>query len=211
MVRLILVRHGESEYNVLKKFSGQLDVPLTELGRKQAEITAKYILQTKKIDVIYSSDLSRAVDTVKPVADALGLPIHTEKGLREICLGDWTGMQIEDVREKHSEAYQAYQNGARAVNGESRGDVLKRAMKAVMEIAQREEGKTVLVGSHNGTIRLILQDLLKQSGRTTEQLPVLPNNSLSEIVFDGESFFVERIGEVAYLEALKTTQDKDLL
>lgn len=211
MVKLILVRHGESEYNILKKISGQLDVPLSALGIKQAEIGAKYILEKKKIDAIYSSDLSRAVNTVKPIADALGLPIHTEKGLREIDLGAWTDGYFSEIREKYHTEYQAYQRGARATGGESKDDACQRAMKTIMEIVEKENGKTVLIGTHNGIVRVLLRYIFEQSGDPLQEVPLIPNNSLTEIIFDDGKFSVAKIGESTFLEGIVTMQDKNLL
>lgn len=89
MTKLLFVRHGESIYNNASKFTGQKDIPLTELGEKQAEVTGKFLWENYPIDAVYSSDLSRAVNTAKPLADKLGLPIHTDPRFREIDLGEW--------------------------------------------------------------------------------------------------------------------------
>lgn len=75
MTKLIFLRHGESEYNRIKKYAGQLDVPLSEVGKQQAIIAGSYIAKNYKIDEIYSSNLSRAIETAQPIA-------KTERGLR---------------------------------------------------------------------------------------------------------------------------------
>ena len=81
MTRLILIRHGESEYNLIRRYTGQSDIDLTDKGRLQASITGEYILANYKIDEIWSSDLRRAIDTARPIAEPLGLPIKTDKRL----------------------------------------------------------------------------------------------------------------------------------
>ena len=88
MTKLILIRHGERVFNLKARYTGQTDVPLTEKGIEQAKITAEYILKNYKIDAVYSSDLARAIDTARPVAEPLGLKIKTDNGVWEAELYD---------------------------------------------------------------------------------------------------------------------------
>ena len=210
MTKLLCIRHGYSEYNHLKKFTGQLDIPLTPLGIQQAEITAQYLLETYKIDAIYSSDLSRAVHTAKPVADALGLSIVTDKRLRELDLGDWTDMYIAEVREKYPVEYEAYRKGARCLGGESLDELKDRALSAVYEIAQANEGKTVLIAAHGGTIRAILRGLQNLSVEEAEKVPIVSNNSVTELDYANGSFEIIKISYDEHLSKLKTWQEKEL-
>ena len=90
MTKLIFLRHGESEYNRIKKYAGQLDVPLSEVGKQQAIIAGSYIAKNYKIDEIYSSNLSRAIETAQPIANA----IHIDKRLSELDSGVWTDQYI---------------------------------------------------------------------------------------------------------------------
>ena len=89
MIKFIIVRHGFSCGNKEKRFSGQLDVSLDEIGYSQAKSIAEYVLSNFSVDRIYSSDLSRAYDTVKPVADALGQDVVKCRELREVDVGLW--------------------------------------------------------------------------------------------------------------------------
>lgn len=88
MANVILVRYGESVANGKGFFAGQLDIPLSDKGRQQANCVADYIAKKYQVDRIYSSDLSRAYDTAKPIAERVGLMLKSEKMLREICSGD---------------------------------------------------------------------------------------------------------------------------
>lgn len=210
MTKLIFIRHGYSEYNHLKKFTGQLDIPLTPLGVKQAEITAQYLLKTYKIDAIYSSDLSRAVNTAKPVAAALGLPVQTDKRLRELNLGDWTDMYIADVREKYPAEYEAYRKGARCMGGESTDELKDRALQAVLEIVRNNANKTVLITAHGGTIRAILRGLQNLSAADGAKVPIVSNNSVTEIDCINGAFQIVKISYDEHLSDLKTWQEKEL-
>ena len=158
MVKFIFIRHGYSIYNKEKRFTGQKDIPLDEIGFIQAERAGKYITDNYKVDAVYSSDLIRACDTAKPIADKLKLPIFKTEAFREINVGVWQGVKIEDVRKNDSEAYEKYTNNPgvyRFEGGESFYDVIKRASDAICRIAKENGGKTVVVATHGGVIRAL--------------------------------------------------------
>ncbi|MBR6727718.1 MAG: histidine phosphatase family protein, partial [Clostridia bacterium] len=97
MTRLIVIRHGFSQNNAVRRFTGQADVPLSDIGREQALCVADYLTKNEQIDAIYASDLSRAVDTVAPTAGRLGLSVIPEPALRETDVGLWTNRIYEEV------------------------------------------------------------------------------------------------------------------
>ncbi len=205
MTRLIFIRHGESLYNLERRYTGQTDVPLTEKGVLQAKITADYILENYKTDVIYSSDLVRAVETARPIADALGLPIRTDSRLREINAGIWQGMLFADVKKEYTEEYASYKESGgyqRAPEGESLLDVLERTYEAVLDIIRENEGKTVLISSHNGPIKTLAVPFLKKELPDTESVS---NNSVTEVLYDGEKFEVIKFGYDGHLGTLTTS------
>ncbi|MBR5633183.1 MAG: histidine phosphatase family protein, partial [Clostridia bacterium] len=92
MVRFIIVRHGFSAGNKGGYFSGQLDLPLDGNGILQGQMTSDYVSRSFTVDAVYSSDLSRAADTVRPLCDAIGIPLITTPELRELHVGLWQGM-----------------------------------------------------------------------------------------------------------------------
>jgi len=158
VVRFIIIRHGYSLGNKEKRFTGQMDVSLDEIGYSQAKSTADYILKNFKVDSIYSSDLSRAYETVKPIADVLGKEIHKCKDLREADVGEWQGKLIEDVKNEYAENFAFYKEDpghARFVGGESYADVMYRSRQALEKIAEENEGKTVVIGTHGGVVRAL--------------------------------------------------------
>ena len=151
MTRIIILRHGQSIANLLEQGSGQLDVPLTEKGRSQAESAAEYLVANEKIDRIYSSDLSRAVDTAAPLSKRLGLPIVTDKRLREIYTGKFQGLSYTERDRLYPEEIAAIRRdyaSARYPDGESVTEVYDRMVEAVCEISARHDGETVLIASH---------------------------------------------------------------
>lgn len=211
MVKLLFLRHGESEYNRIKKYTGQLNVKLTDTGILQAKIASEYILQNYKVDAVYSSDLSRAVDTVTPIASALNLPIYTDKRLREFDLGEWTDLYFVDVVNRYKEEFENYKKGGSAVGGESVVDVQRRAYDCVLQIVKENVGKTVLIGTHGGVIRALLLKFLNYSSYDVKKLPIVSNNSITVVNYDNDNFIVEKVSYNGYLDSIKTVQDKNLL
>ena len=156
MTTFIIVRHGESEANKMKIFTGVSQYNLSELGHIQAETTAEFIKNNYKIDAIYSSDLPRAYQTAEHTSNKLNLPITVEENLREINGGDWDGMKFDKLWEKYAEEYHKWKNdigSSRCPNGESAVEVTKRAKDAFLKIAKNEPDKTVAVFSHAMLIR----------------------------------------------------------
>ena len=94
--RIVLWRHGQTEWNMAGRLQGQTDVPLDEVGREQARIAAR-LLQSLKPSVIVSSDLSRAVDTARALADLVGLDVLLDEGLRETFVGTWQGLTDAEI------------------------------------------------------------------------------------------------------------------
>lgn len=159
MTRLILIRHGESEANLKEIGAGQIDYPLTELGHRQAELAASYLLANEKIDAIYSSDLQRAYNTARPVAEALHLPIVTDRRLREIDTGSWAGITFSERTRRFPELARILKEDyshMRFPDGESISEVYARVVSCICEIAEKHDGQTVLIASHAGAIRTFL-------------------------------------------------------
>lgn len=107
---LLFVRHGQSIANENGIFAGNLDVPLSELGQKQAVELKDYLLSRYKIDAIYSSDLSRAYATVLPTAEAIKIPIQKDTALREIDGGKWEGMLQKEIAVEYPQDYAVWHN-----------------------------------------------------------------------------------------------------
>lgn len=187
MVTFIIVRHGFSAFNKEKKFTGQMDVPLDEAGLEQAAETAAYVLKTYKIDAVYSSDLCRAYDTAKPVADALGLPVQTTKELREMYLGVWQGMSFDEVKEKYPEKYAIHKENvglSRPTGGETYGELTERALAEIHKIALENDGKTVLIATHGGVVRALRCAWLSIPLTEMKNVPHVTNASVTVAEYD---------------------------
>lgn len=182
MVKMILVRHGYSVTNKEKKYTGQMDVPLDERGVEQAEQTAAHVLANYRIDAVYSSDLSRAVETIRPIAETLQLPIHTDVDLREVYLGGWQGRFLAEVQKE--ESFQIRSAGGDG-DWEKQDDFLARCKDVIRKIALENEGKTVLIGTHGGVVNTLMRDWLGETASENIKFP--GNASISVIEYDTET------------------------
>lgn len=148
MTRFLFVRHGESKSNENGTFTGQTDVALSALGKRQAQALKEHLLRNYTIDRIYASDLKRAYDTVLPFAEAAGLPVQKEPLLREINGGKWEEKPIPFIVETYPEDYARWCENvglARCTGGESMAEVQARGSAVLNRLAKENDGKTVLI------------------------------------------------------------------
>lgn len=187
MVNLILIRHGYSVSNKSGRYTGQSDVPLDDTGRAQAMETAEYIAANFRPDKIYCSDLCRAYDTIKPIADATGLDIITTDKLREVDVGGWQGLTREEVARKFPETYKSYIETSRLEGfdgGENYVKFGERVVNIIKEIAAKNEGKTVIVGTHGGVIRSLRATWLGFPPGEFRSIPHVHNASVTLVQFE---------------------------
>jgi probable phosphoglycerate mutase len=158
----LLVRHAESEANASQTFGSQSDTPLTERGRLQS-MRLSAALAHVRIDYVYSSDLSRARDTVAPIAHARGLKVIERAAFRERSVGALTGLSFEQAKERYPEAWKMLVTRdpeGRPAGGESLRDLQERLARALDEMIRAHTGQTVLIGSHGGAIVMMTRYLL---------------------------------------------------
>ena len=158
MTRMIFVRHGYSVANEQERFAGHSDFPLAAIGLEQAKYVADYIVKNEKIDKIYSSGLLRTTQTVQPTADALGLPVIADHGLREIYAGAWEGMKFVDIFNQYNDDFSIWLNdlaNVRCTGGESAKELFERVSDAVVRLGEENDGKTLLLATHATPMRVV--------------------------------------------------------
>ncbi|WP_211272101.1 histidine phosphatase family protein, partial [Micromonospora rosaria] len=165
--RLILVRHGETEYTEQRRYSGRGDVPLSARGRAQVRATAERLAQlTPTAAAVVSSPLSRCTATAEAIAEALGdPPVRTRDDLIECDFGAWEGRTFAEVREGWPGELDAWLASTRIAppDGESFTEVGLRVRRAVGALREAYPGETVVVVSHVSPIKLVLRDALAAS------------------------------------------------
>lgn len=210
--RLIFIRHGFSEFNKEGLFTGQVDVALTEIGRKQAERAAEYV-ENIPIDCIYSSPLSRAYETGLAVARRKKLDIVTNDGLSEIDGGDWHGKAYAEMKEISSTQQKLWTEDmiqCQCPNGESVREFAARVYAAVTTIAQKNTGKTVCIATHATPIRVISCYALGFDAEYIQYVPWTPNASINIMDYENGVFrFVER-DITEHLVGLETNLPSDV-
>ena len=158
-MRLILVRHGETDTNKARLALGRADVELNEHGRWQAQRLA-LSLKDETIGAIYSSPLRRALATAEPIASSHGLEVQVDEGLIEMDIGEMEGLTFQQVGERYPHFLQAWLGGQAASEampgGERLLDVQDRAWQAIERIRQRQEHGTVAAVTHNFVILTLL-------------------------------------------------------
>ena len=197
MTTLIVVRHGQSVSNLETVFTGQHETPLTELGHLQAEATAQ-LLASRKINVIYSSDLSRAMDTARHTANQQGLEIIPSAALREIHAGQWEGHSYETLRQKFGKSYKTWLTDlghAHPDGGESTLALAKRVYTEVDSLLKKHRGQCIAIFTHATPVRMLACRWFGLPPERAAEVPFCTNASVCEIEYEDDgSFRVVRYG-----------------
>ena len=161
--RVLLWRHGQTDWNMINRFQGHSDIPLNDVGRYQVQHAAE-ILAGMNPTAIISSDLGRARETAQALAKLVGLPVTTHEGLRETNGGLWEG---KTGKENRAEDFQNFirwidgEDNPAGTTGERRSEVAARAVAAISEALADKTDQLLIVATHGGTARCVLGDLLQ--------------------------------------------------
>lgn len=160
-----IVRHGQTNWNILGKTQGHGNSDLTEKGLEQAKELADAIVDYP-IDYIYSSDLGRAVQTAQIVADKLELDVKKTPALREMGFGVWEGLLIEEIKRDYLDTYNTWRNEPHLVNiegGETLHMIKERTDKFIENLNKKYDNKHIILVSHSVTVRAMLLSFLGSS------------------------------------------------
>lgn len=213
MTRLIIIRHGYSEYNQTRMYTGQVDVALTELGLRQANKTAEYVAETYRIDAIYSSDLKRAMSTAIPLSERIGIPIILEPRIKEIYGGLWENKLMPEIDKQYHDDYQIYKTTiglARCTGGESLAELQTRALAGMTDITENNDGKTVFVATHGGVLLALASAWMGLPLAKMHETPPATNSSITEVVYENGEFIIEKYSYDAHLGELRVENDMHL-
>lgn len=160
---VVLLRHGRTAYNASLRLQGQIDIPLDDVGRWQADQGAAALAGAHRADRVVASDLGRAADTAAAYARLVGRDVVTDPRVRERSFGAWEGLTGEELAERWPQEYAAWRRGEEPVRAgaETRADVAARMRTAVEEHAEAvDDGGTLVVVSHGAAITLVVTALL---------------------------------------------------
>ncbi|HHY90333.1 MAG TPA: histidine phosphatase family protein [Clostridiales bacterium] len=162
MMRLYIVRHGETQWNAEARAQGSQNVQLTENGINQARLLANRI-QHYPIHAIYSSDLDRAYETAKIIGKKINLEVNILNELREMSFGKWEGLTMDEIQQKYHDHYIVWRSTphqAEIPDGERLLDVQTRSLKAVHQLLKRHKDQNILIVSHGVTIKSMILGLM---------------------------------------------------
>jgi len=194
-MQLILIRHGQTQWNASKKYQGHTDIPLNDTGRQQARRLAEYLRQVETIEAVYSSDLLRARETAEMVGQAFNLQPLIDQRLREFCFGKWEGLTFNQVYSTYRAEFEQWFNNLEEFcvpGGESFSDVANRSLEAIADIKKRHTG-TVVVVTHGGVIKAVLSRIQPNADPWQD---TVPPGSLTKISFFKDSIEIPHIGMV---------------
>lgn len=201
-MRIIFIRHGETDWNVTLQYQGQANIPLNERGCEQARRAGER-LRRSRATALYASDVVRAWETAQIMGPILGLEPRTMTELREINVGEWEGLTPEELYRRFPDHMREYERDpARTVRrgGESYAQLQERALIALQRIHERHDPtETILAVTHGGTIRAILCHVigldLKNFGRLW-----IDNGSLTELRYGSQGWRLIRLNDAAHVE-----------
>jgi broad specificity phosphatase PhoE len=163
MTRIILVRHGQTEWNRIERFRGRADVPLNAAGLVQAQLTGRRIAAEWQPSAVYSSPLSRAVKTAEVIAGYFDFPVQIDSGLIDIDYGQWKGLTPDEVRERWPKMIDDWYNKPASLHipdGETLEELRSRALVTMDKLIACHKTQTIVVVGHTVINRVILLSVL---------------------------------------------------
>ena len=202
-MRVILLRHGETAWNRDGVFRGTEDVPLNDLGRKQAALAGQR-LQDSDVRRIYTSSLSRARETALLAAQHSGIPVEEKDFLLDMYFGQWQGLTVEEVASRWPAEYGIWQNQpqlCQSPGGESLEGVMQRAARGVETLLQGGEKADLILVTHRVIIKLLLLWALGGSSKDFWKIRV-DTCSISSFLSRKDYFVIEKINDTCHLRQL---------
>jgi probable phosphoglycerate mutase len=202
--RILLVRHGETDWNAIGRIQGHSDTPLNAAGRQQAQRTAQRLAR-EPIGGLYSSDLARAFETATIIGAPLGLRVVASPRLRERQYGLWEGLTSAEIQAHYPEQFAIWR--ARTTDfappqGETRNGLLTRALAELQAIARRHIGEMVVVVTHGGLCYVLINHILGSVDGDQREF-TFGNASIHTLEVTGDQWSVLSMNETAHLQVIE--------
>jgi len=204
MVRIILARHGHVDWLAPERFRGRAELPLSDLGRRQAQAVARYIAATWKPDAVYTSPLGRCRETGAEIAAPFRLELRPVDGLADIDYGEWQGLTRDEAQERwpdETELWFRTPHIAAIPGGETLAGLLSRTSAALRDILWRHPDQTVVLVGHDSVNRVLLLFALEVPLSRYWHLRQEPC-AVNELFFDNDSFIIGSINQTQHLSGL---------
>ncbi len=205
---VIIVRHGETLWNLEGRWQGHLDSPLTAMGVAQAQALSQRV-RDENVKALYSSDLGRAYRTAKIMAGVTGHPVVVDERLRERNLGVFQGLNSDEIRKNHPEEYRCHRTADPDYvipGGESRRQQVERNLGCLEDLAGRHPGEMILVVTHGG----VLSGLFRHTLSIPLEAPCyfdFVNGSLNAFGYDKGHWVLRTWGDVSHLDSIPTSDE----
>jgi probable phosphoglycerate mutase len=208
--QLIVIRHGQTQWNIAGIRQGHLDSSLTERGHAQAKALGKRLAH-ESFSALYSSDLGRAVATAMRIATMTGHAVVTDARLRERHLGIFQGLSGEEIKKKYPEEYRLHRSmGPDYVipGGESVRQQVQRNVECLTAIAKKHLGETIVAVTHGGVLSGFLRHTLSIPLGAPRRFDFV-NAGLNVFVYDEGDWFLQTWGDISHLGAAGSCEDDD--
>ena len=203
MTRVYLVRHGTTEWNQGEIFRGRADCKLNDTGRAEARALAEHF-QDFSIDSIFSSPLSRALETAEAVAGPRGLKVLTDTAFIDLDFGEWQGLPLKEVEKKYPEVFRLWRERPQEVafpGGESLAQARARAWEGLALVIKENPGKTVLIVSHRVITKVLILAVLGLDDSHFWQIKQ-DTTAVNCFEYTGKSFVVSLINDTCHLHSV---------
>jgi phosphoserine phosphatase len=208
-MRMIIVRHGESEWNRIHRYQGQLDAPLSDLGLRQADALAAR-LRDEPIAYIYSSRLQRAARTAQAIAvNHTSVPFEYAEELLEIHHGEWQGKYADEIVAQYSEGlneWREHPTRSQMPGGESFSNILKRTLDFKERACVKHADQTILVSTHDVIVKILIADALGMDMDRINRIWIT-NASISVIEYGEGLPFLAALSDASHLGAMASTRE----
>ena len=206
MTDILLIRHGETAWNAVRRLQGHLDIPLNEEGLRQARALGA-ALKNEKLDAVISSDLQRARQTAAAITVHQNLPLHTDAGLRERCYGDFEGELYSEIQQKYPQAYAEWKSNdpdVRFPQGKHTAETLRefhqRVISHIVRYAQQFKGGKIALVAHGGVLECAYREAHALPLQTPRAVTIY-NASINRFALRDDRLQMLSWGDISHLDA----------
>ena len=206
MTKVYVVRHGQTAWNLEEVFRGRADIPLDETGKKEVHLAGK-ALKDETIHAVYSSPLSRSMETAENIAKFHNLPVESLEAIIDISYGEWEGVSLKKVEQNYPDLYALWLNEPHKVRfpkGETLEEVRLRTIGAIEDLVKKHQQENIVLVAHRAPNKVICCALLGLDNRHFWRIQQ-DTASTNLFVFNNNQWIVSFLNDTSYLKVLGKT------